>query len=550
MKTIYLDPDEEITSVVDSLTRLDDNEVVLVIPAGAQILQSLVNLKLLKREADNLGKHITIVTSDEIGEQLANRADLMVKEKLSEIYEKSKGLEAAEPEVESEEIQIIQRRPSKRPAKMADIVKPMPKPSSRWPSISTDWLRPEKHTLTEPLKKSRDILERVRRRPSLSTLPSKFFIFFIGLAVVVAGLIIYLVLPRTEIIISPRLEKIIFDLEVVGDKNISQVDSILNKIPLQLIKVEKNQSREFPATDEEELNQKARGIITVYNEYSSSPQTLVVNTRFLSEKEGKLFRTTKTITVPGAKVEEGKIVANAIDVEVVADQPGAEYNIGPANFTIPGFKGTAKYIGFYGKLKDSMTGGFIGKVKVVSQEDLTQAIENLTKELKELAKKSLEEQIPADLQIIERALKEEIVKTSTNAEANSRMDNFSVEIKVALQALLFNQKILQDLVDLNVASRVAENKRPLSETQRITWQEPVIDWQKGEALLPLTIEEDVAWAVDIEILKKDLAGQNEIEVRKYLSQRPEIEKAQVSFWPFWVKRVPWQIGKIKIVVEE
>ena len=62
---------------------------------------------------------------------------------------------------------------------------------------------------------------------------------------------------------------------------------------------------------EKELNEKARGSLTVYNEYSSSPQTLVATTRFESP-EGKIFRIEKNIVVPGAKIEEGKIIASTI----------------------------------------------------------------------------------------------------------------------------------------------------------------------------------------------------------------------------------------------
>lgn len=60
-KIIYIKPDEEITSVIDKLINAQEKEVFLVIPKAAVITQSLVNLKLLKREANNLRKEVTIV---------------------------------------------------------------------------------------------------------------------------------------------------------------------------------------------------------------------------------------------------------------------------------------------------------------------------------------------------------------------------------------------------------------------------------------------------------------------------------------------------------
>ena len=47
---LYLEPDEEITSVVDKLKGLEANSVGLVAPKGSSIVQSLVSLKLLQKQ--------------------------------------------------------------------------------------------------------------------------------------------------------------------------------------------------------------------------------------------------------------------------------------------------------------------------------------------------------------------------------------------------------------------------------------------------------------------------------------------------------------------
>jgi len=75
---LYLEPDEEITSVVDKLKGLEADSVGLVAPKGSSIVQSLVSLKLLQKQAKALGKEIAIVTSDEVGQNLAGRINLPV----------------------------------------------------------------------------------------------------------------------------------------------------------------------------------------------------------------------------------------------------------------------------------------------------------------------------------------------------------------------------------------------------------------------------------------------------------------------------------------
>ncbi len=431
------------------------------------------------------------------------------------------------------EPRFFRRPPSKRPTvRREPRVEPIPEPA---PELIEE----------EPMPRER--FPRKPRRSLVSKWP-RFLIIFIGLAFLVTALVGYLALPTTEIIISPKIERISFDLLVVGSTGISQVDETLNKIPLQEVKVEKTKSKEFLASGEKEVSEKARGIITIYNEYSSSPQTLVATTRFESS-EGKVFRITKNIIIPGAKIEEGRIIPSSIDTEIVADQPGQDYNIGPTNFTIPGFKGTPKYVGFYGKSQESMAGGFIGKIKVVLADDLKMAKEGLLDELKDEVKRTLNEQIPTDLRLIEGGLKEEIVEVSTNAEEGDEIDRFRIEMEAIARALLFKEEDLRHLVDLNLISMISENKSSLPESQQISWTEPIIDWTKGEVSFELAVTEDVVWQIDMPALKKELAGQSEVEVRRYLANQQEIERAKVTFWPFWVKRMPLQEKKIKITIE-
>lgn len=75
---LYLETDEEITSVIDKLKGLESDSVALVAPKGSSIVQSLVSLKLLKKEAARLKKDIAIVTADEVGQNLSTQVGLSV----------------------------------------------------------------------------------------------------------------------------------------------------------------------------------------------------------------------------------------------------------------------------------------------------------------------------------------------------------------------------------------------------------------------------------------------------------------------------------------
>ena len=98
MKTIHITKDEDIISIIDKVKREKEDRINLVIPEKAEIFQNLVNLILLKREADNLNKEIFIITSDKTGKRLAEKVGFLVK---FEPFEEKE--EKEEKEVEKEE---------------------------------------------------------------------------------------------------------------------------------------------------------------------------------------------------------------------------------------------------------------------------------------------------------------------------------------------------------------------------------------------------------------------------------------------------------------
>lgn len=87
-KLVYLESDEEITSVIDKISRVSGDEVALVIPRGGNLAQSIVNLKLLKKRAADLGKEVALVTTDKISRNLASQVGISVYSRIEEISHK------------------------------------------------------------------------------------------------------------------------------------------------------------------------------------------------------------------------------------------------------------------------------------------------------------------------------------------------------------------------------------------------------------------------------------------------------------------------------
>jgi len=67
--------------------------------------------------------------------------------------------------------------------------------------------------------------------------------------------------------------------------------------------------------------------------------------------------------------------------------------------------------------------------------------------------------------------------------------------------------------------------------------------------LPVYIEQEIAWQIKPEELKKQLAGKDKQQVEYLLLAQTGIFSSKVNFWPFWVKQVPKTESKIKIHIE-
>src|ERR1700683_540390 len=75
---LYLEADEDITSAIDKLAKAPGAAVQIVVPKRSTMLQSIINLKLLKKAAETHHKDLVLVTGDKIATELAARVGLAV----------------------------------------------------------------------------------------------------------------------------------------------------------------------------------------------------------------------------------------------------------------------------------------------------------------------------------------------------------------------------------------------------------------------------------------------------------------------------------------
>ncbi|MCK4473877.1 hypothetical protein KAU40_01280 [Candidatus Parcubacteria bacterium] len=345
----------------------------------------------------------------------------------------------------------------------------------------------------------------------------------ISLILITVFLFCYFTLPKAEIEIWPKTEILSFETNKVISGEIREKETFV--------------SQEFSSSGKIFKEKKAEGIIRVYNNYSASPQILVVKTRFVSS-EGKLFKSIERVTIPG--------MPGFLDIKVKADKPGPEYNIEPSTFSIPGFAGTARYTKFYGKSFKSMEGGMKEEVIQVSQEDLEQAKKTVKEKAIQDCKTALKNIISEDYFLLDSALETKIIKTSSSAEPGQQKEKFSVQTQVKSIALVFKRKDIEDFAKMFILSQISEDKKFYQESLEISYSSEVVNLESKKMSFDLKLQGKIYSDIEQTNLKKALTEKSLSEVKLFLENQTRITKADVYFWPFWVKKVPKNTEKIEI----
>lgn len=557
-KKVHITKSESAASVIGKVLNSPDDDVVVYIPKGANFSQSRNNFLLLKREAREVGKVVSVESVDDDILELATTSGLKAinpflgkKQKaVSDIVSvhSSSDEDEVKPVLESEEHVDVE---VKDEGSRFSFRRKKKKEDDDEEPVDESQEEEEVGAVYEPVVEEDDIfknenlkLRKERKKPKLKWST----IFGAGVALLIIFVILATwVFPRVTIALE--FEKT--DWDFVGSLNVG-TSITENRFSNDVIYLrgmsfseKKNFTETYPATGEEFVERKAKGTMIVYNAYSSEPQELVERTRFTTP-DGKVYRMDRGIIVPGAEIVDGKIVPSSIEVSVTADEAGESYNIGPVpRFRIPGFQGSPKYDGFYGESRESMAGGFVGERKVATEEDIADARENIIKTLEDAAKSQLFLNLPEGTKVIEEtyrfAVTDEVID-----EGGSDSETFSITIYGEARIIVFSEEELLEVFEERVEDEAGIDLAVKSYT--IDYGEPRFDETGDEFSIAVSVDSVWTRPFDLEQFKKKATGKDKEALETLIFGIPGIEGGKVSFWPFWVSKVPEKETRIVVDV--
>ncbi|MBI4117115.1 MAG: hypothetical protein HY451_00265 [Parcubacteria group bacterium] len=368
----------------------------------------------------------------------------------------------------------------------------------------------------------------------------KFFLILLGSAIFLFAFIALASLSEVSIKIIPRKSDFSVNIPVAVLTDITKNDEVYGMVPGQWIEIEKVVSKTFASSAEKDVFQKARGRAVIYNNFSASPQILVATTRFQTA-EGLVFRILKTITVPGQTKEGDKSKTGEIEVEIIADRAGEEYNIEPSDFRIPGFLGSSKYQGFYAKSFEKFSGGFIGRSSFVSKDDLEKAEEIVREE--GIGQVKAEMNLAGDFKILDEALIIETEKSGDSSIAGDLVKEFKVDFKIKARTVAFKERNIIDFISQYVKN--SQNLSVVKDSLKINYDQPELNQEKRELSFKLVSSGQTVQNISKEKIISDIAGKKISEADFYFGSLNEIESARISS-PFWMRKIPSSARRINI----
>lgn len=323
---------------------------------------------------------------------------------------------------------------------------------------------------------------------------------------------------------------IIFDKDNKGDVSFVIATTTLEK------------KRELARSLEKKVESKAEGKIIIYNNYDDQPQRLLKNTRFESS-DGKIYRINDSITVPGKKPD----LPGSIEVTVYADSYGEEYNIPPSDFTIPGFKGSPRYAGFYARSAEAMKGGSSGNAKLVSPSDLSAAKDELALSLTQEVKNELKKQTKAE----HIPLYQSIAVTFSDNEKEILAGQSNVYTVKATGYLIFanESSLAKALLKTESQSQYRDEPLRLDYEDAITFslRETTNITKDSRFEVLVSGKPRVVWVVDEKALREALAGKEKDSFTEVMNGVSSVKIAEMDIFPSWNSSFPKSVDKIEVV---
>ena len=535
---LYLEPDDEITSVVRRFREADAPRVVLVAPGRTKATTSAIGLRLLAREAADAGRTIALV-ADPAARALAAEAGIPA---FPSVTEAQSGREAdprePAPAPARASIHVVRGERIAAPAiagpigssSGARVVAPgAPPPAARHPRNDDTQPVP---VVAPPVSPSRARSRRTADRSGRAANRTALAAAIVGLVVLAA--LVAAILPGATVRITPKVTAIgplSYTVALPGQTDSGTFQS----------------SMSANVTGTYDNSQPAKGVVTFAN-YNFSSVTVPKGTRVSAGAQ--VYTTDAAVTVPQSpKPNKGGTASTAVtatvggpDGNVEADAVDTVDDGDVSSSLCPFLFGCPRLVAN----RQPITGGVTKKGSQVIQKD----VDALVAKIKADVQGQLADHLAADNSRVyaEPAEPQDPVVTVPSWLVGTKdKATFNLSGTLAYDRQWVSRDALVEAGREQVAGDVTAH--PAGTTvvdQSVTVEPGQLTVNGDQVSAPLTVQASVMRDVNLEQLKASIEGKSRADAIRALAS---MGSATITFWPGWVDAIPRLAFRIDMGIE-
>lgn len=550
---IYIDTDDDVTSIVGRIKQSSEVVVALVPPKRIGVLQSVVNLRLLQRAAKVAKKRLAIVTTDPSLVNLASGLGIPVAKNIN--------AQAKVPDmVDEDEISDVidgndiavsdiprSRRETSEDKEISAAVAAIETDDRIKNDLDADGVPDdEEEKPKKPVKKKSKV-------PNINSLRNKLLIGG-GIAVVLIGFLVWALIfaPQATITIQAKTSplEISKSLTLIPSSDKDVADGRLSPVVKQK---KTNESVEFEATGSREVGENAAGTVAFcYDETNFNPDTgeknaitLDAGTRLYANNVQ--FTIDSAVTIEGGRKSASGKCETYYRVKATAVNIGEEGNIA---------KSTEMSVAGYSSLEavayDDFTGGSKETVKVVQQSDVDLAVAKLRERGdSDAARDELKGQMSDSTVVIDSSFNTsqgEVKVSPAVGESPAENGKATASLEITYTLVGVDRDDLGEVLDEQLKSETdGKNQKVYNNGLDEVKFSGFTTVDNGYSVV-INTNGHVGPIINEDDVRKQAVGKKSEEIRALLMETDGVNDVSVNMSPFWVSKAPAE-NKIKVNFE-
>ncbi len=563
--TIYIDIDDEITGIIDKLKASDGKVVALVLPKRAAVFQSVVNMKLLKRAADEAKKHVVLITSEAGLLPLAGMVGIYIAKSLTskpeiplapstaddeETVDEPTDINGEQPEFDpkvagaatvgalagmeaaKDDVETVQLDDNEVPT--PDVNGPPNGPTANDSELPAADEKPKKQ------KKDKSLLI-----PNFERFRMLLVIVILVIILLIAGAIFGLnVLPKAAIAITTNATNVNVSLDLNLSTSASSLDPASDTVPATLSSQSKTYNQQVATTGQQNEGNTASGTVTMSagscsgNIPNDIPQGTALTNNNLTFILSDVVSFIPTAS-HGHCTFQGVNSNGDPDVGIQAQSPGTNYNTS-GSYSVVGNPNVSA--------SGSTSGGTDNIVQIVSQNDINNAKAKLPT-ADPTVKQNLQNQLEGQgLYPIPSTFSAGTPTYTNSANVGTAASNVTVTEAVTYTMFGVHKSDLQTLVDTNINGQIDTSKQSILNDGIDSAAYSVQNASSTGAQISMTTTAEAGPELNVNAIKSESAGKKSGDIKSQLETDPDVTNVNVKLSPFWVTTVPKNQNKITVTI--